>query len=67
MAKFLAAESCFYAADRALQTFGGYGFDASIGIERYFREARLGLVTPVSQEMVLSFISNNVLELPRSY
>lgn len=67
MAKFLAAEGCFFAADRALQTFGGYGFDESLGIERFFREARLGLVTPVSQEMVLSFISNNVLDLPKSY
>ena len=67
MAKYLAAESCFFAADRAVQTFGGYGFDEDVGIERYFREARLGLVTPVSQEMILSFICNNVLRLPKSY
>lgn len=67
MAKYLAAEACMYSCDRAVQTFGGYGFSTEMDIERYWRESRLYLLAPISQEMVLNYISNNVLRLPRSY
>lgn len=67
IAKYLAAEACFEAADRAVQTLGGYGYVAEFDVERYFREARLFKVAPVSQEMVLNYVGQHVLGLPRSY
>jgi acyl-CoA dehydrogenase len=66
-AKFLAADAAFFAADRALQTFGGMGYAEEFPVARYFREARLLKIVPVSQELVLAFISQNVLQLPKSY
>lgn len=66
-AKFLAADAGFFAADRAMQTFGGMGYAEEYGIPRYFREARLMKIAPVSQELVLAFIAQNVLGLPKSY
>ncbi len=66
-AKYLAAEASFFAADRALQTHGGFGYATEYHVERYWREARLMKIAPVSQEMVLNFISSKVLGLPRSY
>lgn len=66
-AKFLAADAGFFAADRALQTFGGMGYAEEYGIPRYFREARLMKIAPVSQELVLAYIAQNVLGLPKSY
>ncbi len=66
-AKYLAAEAGFYAADRAMQTHGGFGYALEYHVERYWREARLMKIAPVSQEMVLNFISSKVLGLPRSY
>lgn len=66
-AKFLAADAGFFAADRALQTFGGMGYAEEYGISRYFREARLMKIAPVSQELVLAYIAQNVLKLPKSY
>lgn len=67
IAKFLAAEAGFLAADRAMQTFGGLGYATEYHVERYWREARLMRIAPVSQEMSLNFIAQNVLHLPRSY
>jgi len=67
MAKFLAAEASFFAADRAVQTHGGFGYASEYHVERYWREARLMQIAPVSQEMVLNFISTKSLGLPRSY
>lgn len=67
MAKYLAAEAAFDAADRAVQTHGGYGYIAEYDVERYFRETRLLKVAPISQEMVLNYISQHVLQMPRSY
>lgn len=66
-AKFLATEAAFQACDRAMQTHGGYCYATEYHVERYWREARLLKIAPVSQEMVLNFISTKVLDLPRSY
>lgn len=66
-AKFLAAEAGFFAADAALTAHGGYGYAKEYHIERYFREARLMRIAPVSQEMVLNYVAEHVLGLPRSY
>lgn len=66
-AKYLAAEASFHAADRAVQTFGGMGYATEYHVERYFREARLQRIVPVSQEMTLNYIAQQVLGLPRSY
>ena len=66
-AKFLAADAAFYAADRAMQTLGGLGYASEYHVERYWREARLLRIAPVTQEMTLNFLAQNVLGLPRSY
>jgi acyl-CoA dehydrogenase len=66
-AKFLAAEAAFHAADVAISVHGGYGYAQEYHVERYFREARLMRIAPISQEMVLNYIAEHVLELPRSY
>ena len=66
-AKYLAAEAGFNAADHALQTLGGFGYATDYHVERYWREARLLKVAPVSQQMVLNYIANKVLGLPKSY
>ncbi|MEM9606870.1 MAG: acyl-CoA dehydrogenase family protein [Actinomycetota bacterium] len=66
-AKYLAAEAAFAAADRAVQTHGGMGYASEYHVERYWREARLQRLAPVSQEMTLNFIAQHVLGLPRSY
>ena len=67
MAKLLAAEAGFAAADRAMQTHGGMGYAREYHVERYFREARLMKIAPISQEMALSHIAHNELGLPKSY
>jgi acyl-CoA dehydrogenase len=66
-AKFLCADAGFQAADQAIQTHGGMGYAREYHVERYFREARLLRLAPVSQEMVLNHISQHVLGLPKSY
>lgn len=65
--KYLGAEAAFFAADAALSAHGGYGYSQEYHIERYFREARLMRIAPISQEMVLNYMSEHVLGLPRSY
>jgi acyl-CoA dehydrogenase len=67
MAKLLAAEASWESANAAMQTFGGYGFRVDYGIERKFRESRLNMVAPVSNNLVLSYIGQHVLNMPRSY
>jgi alkylation response protein AidB-like acyl-CoA dehydrogenase len=67
MAKQLAAEASFAAADMCLQTHGGFGFAEEFDIERKFRETRLYTVAPISTNLVLSYIAEHVLGLPRSY
>ena len=66
-AKYLAADAAFDAADRALQIHGGMGYATEYHVERYWREARLMKIAPVSQEMVLNYVAEHVLGLPRSY
>ncbi|MCW2786639.1 MAG: Butyryl-CoA dehydrogenase [Marmoricola sp.] len=66
-AKYLCADAGFDAADRALQTHGGMGYSEEYHVARYFREARLLRIAPISQEMVLNFLASHVLGLPRSY
>jgi acyl-CoA dehydrogenase len=66
-AKFLAAEAGYRAADQAVQTLGGMGYASEYHVERYWREARLMRLAPVSQEMVQNYIATNVLGLPKSY
>ncbi len=66
-AKYLCADAGFQAADRALQTHGGMGYAEEYHVSRYFREARLLRIAPLSQEMVLNYLGSHVLGLPRSY
>lgn len=67
LAKYLAAEAAFFAADRAVQTFGGFGYATEYHVERYFREARLQRIAPISQELALAYVAEHVLGLPRSH
>jgi alkylation response protein AidB-like acyl-CoA dehydrogenase len=66
-AKLLAAEAGFEACDAALQTFGGFGYAREYHIERLWREVRLYRIAPVTQEMVLNYLAQHVLGLPKSY
>ncbi|MGH9271594.1 MAG: acyl-CoA dehydrogenase family protein [Ilumatobacteraceae bacterium] len=66
-AKYLAADAAYHAADRALQTHGGMGYATEYDVERYWREARLIRIAPISQEMILNYVAEHVLGLPRSY
>ncbi|ASR02073.1 MULTISPECIES: acyl-CoA dehydrogenase family protein [Gordonia] len=66
-AKYLCADAGFDAADRALQTHGGMGYSEEYNVARYFREARLTRIAPISQEMILNYLGSHVLGLPRSY
>ena len=67
MAKMLAADASVEAGNACIQTHGGYGFAEEYDIERKFRETHLYQVAPVSTNLVLSFIAEHVLKLPRSY
>ena len=67
MAKLLAADASWFAADMCVQTFGGFGFAEEYDVERKFRETRLYQVAPISTNMILSYLSEHVLGLPRSY
>ncbi|MHB1024155.1 MAG: acyl-CoA dehydrogenase family protein [Desulfobacteria bacterium] len=67
MSKLLAADASWEAANVAIQTHGGFGFAAEYDIERKFRETRLYQVAPISTNMILSYVAEHVLGLPRSY
>jgi acyl-CoA dehydrogenase len=67
MAKLLAADASWEAANAAVQTFGGFGFAEDYDIERKFRETRLYSVAPISTNLILTYIAEHVLGLPRSY
>ena len=67
MAKMLAADASFEAANMCIQTYGGFGFAEEFDIERKFRETRLYQTAPISTNLILSYLSEHVLGLPRSY
>jgi len=67
MAKLLAADASWEAANVAIQTYGGYGLAADYDIERKFRETRLYQVAPISTNLILSYVAEHVLGLPRSF
>jgi acyl-CoA dehydrogenase len=67
MALLLAADAAWEAANAAMQTFGGYSFDAEYDVERKFRETRLFQVAPISTNLILSYVGEHVLGLPRSF
>ena len=67
MAKYLAAEAAFKAADAAVQAHGGFGVAREYDVERYFREARLTRLVPITQQLALNYLGDTVLGLPRSY
>ena len=67
MAKLLAADASWEAANACLQTHGGFGFAAEYDVERKFRETRLYQIAPISTNLILSYVAEHVLGLPRSY
>ncbi len=67
MAKLLAADASWEAANMAIQTYGGFGFAEDYDIERKFRETRLYQVAPISTNLILAYVAEHVLGLPRSY
>jgi alkylation response protein AidB-like acyl-CoA dehydrogenase len=67
LAKLLAAEASWAAADMCVQTHGGFGFAADFDVERKFRETRLYQVAPISTNLILAYLAEHVLGLPRSY
>ncbi|WP_247730318.1 acyl-CoA dehydrogenase family protein [Halovivax limisalsi] len=67
IAVYMAREAASKAADHAVQTHGGYGVATEYDVERYYREARLAHIAPISDEMIKNYIGEHVLDLPRSY
>jgi acyl-CoA dehydrogenase len=67
MAKLIAADASWFAADMCVQTHGGFGFAEEYDVERKFRETRLYQVAPISTNLILSYLAEHVLGLPRSY
>jgi acyl-CoA dehydrogenase len=67
MAKHLCAKAAWEAANVCIQTYGGFGFAAEYDVERKFRESRLYLVAPISTNLILSYVAEHVLGLPRSF
>ena len=67
MAKLLASEAAWEAANACLTAFGGYGFAVEYDVERKFRETRLYTVAPINNNLVLAYVGQHVLGMPRSY
>ena len=67
MALLLTAAAAWRAAEAAMQTFGGYSYDADYDVERKFRETRLFQVAPISTSLILSYVGEHVLGMPRSF
>ena len=67
LAKLLAADASWAAAEACLQTHGGFGFAEEYDVERKYRETRLYQIAPISTNMILSYLAEHVLGLPRSY
>jgi acyl-CoA dehydrogenase len=66
-AKYLAAEAAFNACEKAILTHGGMGYAMEYDVERWFRECLVPRIAPVSREMILNYIGERALQLPRSY
>jgi acyl-CoA dehydrogenase len=66
-AKYLAAEAAFTACERAVLSHGGMGYAMEYDVERFFRECLVPRIAPVSREMILNYVSEKVLQLPRSH
>lgn len=66
-AKFLAADAAYEACDRAVRTHGGFGYAKEYHVERYLREIMIPRIAPVSRELIMCYIAEKVLGLPRSY
>jgi acyl-CoA dehydrogenase len=66
-AKYLAGEACFDACQQAVMTHGGYGYAADYHVERYLRESLVGRIAPVTPQLILCYIAERVLGLPKSY
>ncbi|MEL0076881.1 MAG: acyl-CoA dehydrogenase family protein, partial [Alphaproteobacteria bacterium] len=67
LSKMLCADASWAAAEMCVQTHGGFGFAEEYDVERKFREARLYQVAPISTNLILSYVAEHVLKLPRSY
>jgi alkylation response protein AidB-like acyl-CoA dehydrogenase len=67
MAKYLASEASWEAANAAMDAHGGFGFAQDYDIERKFRETRLYQVAPISTNLILSHVATHVLDLPKSF
>jgi acyl-CoA dehydrogenase len=67
MAKLLASEASWLAANACLDTHGGFGFAADFDVERKFRETRLYSIAPISNNLILAYLGEHVLDMPRSY
>ena len=67
LAKLQAADASWTAAEACIQTYGGFGFAREYDVERKYREARLYKVAPISTNLILSYIGEHVLKMPRSY
>jgi alkylation response protein AidB-like acyl-CoA dehydrogenase len=67
MGKMLASEAAWHAGEACMQTFGGFAYAREYGIERKWRESRLYQTAPISTNMILAFVGQNVLGMPRSY
>ena len=67
MGKLLASEASWHAAEACLQTHGGFGFASEYHVERKWREARLLQIAPISTNLILSYLGQHVLGMPRSF
>ena len=65
--KYLGGEACFDACQQAVMTHGGYGYAAEYHVERYLREALVGRIAPITPQLILCYIAERVLGLPKSY
>jgi acyl-CoA dehydrogenase len=66
-AKYLAGEACFDACQQAVMTLGGFGYAAEYHVERYLREALVGRIAPITPQLILCYIAERALGLPKSY
>ena len=67
VAKLLASEAAWHAADTAMQTHGGFGYAREYDVERKWRETRIFQIAPISTNLILSYLGQHVLGMPRSY